>query len=67
MSDREISTVNEQLTGFLDAMYDAGVNIEMISTSEIKITLLIPRKDIDEAMIAVHDKFKIASVNMRKD
>ena len=52
---------------FFEAMYDAGVNIEMISTSEIKITLLIPRKDIDEAMIAVHDKFKIASVNMRKD
>ncbi len=51
---------------FFEAMYDAGVNIQMISTSEIKITLLIAEKDIEEAMIAVHDKFKLASVNMRK-
>lgn len=52
---------------FFEAMYDAGVNIQMISTSEIKITVLIAQKDIDEAMVAVHDKFKIASVNMRRD
>ncbi len=51
---------------FFEAMYDAGVNIQMISTSEIKITLLVAEKDIEEAMIAVHDKFKLASVNMRK-
>lgn len=52
---------------FFEAMYDSGVNIQMISTSEIKITVLIAEKDIDAAMIAVHDKFQIASVNMRKD
>lgn len=52
---------------FFEAMYDAGVNIQMISTSEIKITVLISEKDIDTAMIAVHDKFKNASVNMRKN
>ena len=51
---------------FFEAMYDANVNIQMISTSEIKITVLIPRDDIDVAMKAVHDKFKMASVNMRK-
>ena len=51
---------------FFEAMYDAGVNIQMISTSEIKITVLIAREDIDVAMKAVHDKFKMASVNMRK-
>lgn len=51
---------------FFEAMYDAGVNIQMISTSEIKITVLINRDDIDVAMKAVHDKFKMASVNMRK-
>ena len=51
---------------FFEAMYDAGVNIQMISTSEIKITLLIAQEDIEEAMIAVHDKFKKASVHMRK-
>ena len=47
---------------FFEAMYDAGVNIQMISTSEIKITVLIAKDDVD----AVHDKFKMASVNMRK-
>ena len=51
---------------FFEAMYDANVNIQMISTSEIKITVLIPRDDVDVAMKAVHDKFKMASVNMRK-
>ncbi|MFV0313613.1 MAG: aspartate kinase [Anaerotignum sp.] len=52
---------------FFEAMYDAGVNIQMISTSEIKITVLIAEKDIDVAMVAVHDKFKNASVDMRKN
>ena len=51
---------------FFEAMYDAGVNIQMISTSEIKITVLIEKDDVDAAMVAVHDKFKMASVNMRK-
>lgn len=51
---------------FFEAMYDAGVNIQMISTSEIKITVLISKDDVDAAMIAVHDKFKLESVNMRK-
>ena len=51
---------------FFEAMSDAGVNIQMISTSEIKITVLIAKDDVDAAMVAVHDKFKMASVNMRK-
>lgn len=51
---------------FFEAMYDAGVNIQMISTYEIKITVLIAKDDVDAAMVAVHDKFKMASVNMRK-
>ena len=51
---------------FFEAMYDAGVHIQMISTSEIKITVLIAKDDVDAAMVAVHDKFKMASVNMRK-
>ena len=45
---------------FFEAMYDAGVNIQMISTSEIKITVLIAKDDVDAAMVAVHDKFKMA-------
>ena len=40
-----------------EALYDAGINIKMISTSEIKITALINRDYVDQAMRAVHDKF----------
>jgi aspartate kinase len=40
-----------------EALYEAGVNINMISTSEIKISVLIDARDVDKAQIAVHDKF----------
>ena len=40
-----------------EALYDANINIQMISTSEIKISVLIARKDADRAVAAVHDAF----------
>lgn len=40
-----------------EALYDGGVNIKMISTSEIKISVLIDVNDADRAQICVHDKF----------
>ncbi len=40
-----------------EALSDAGINIHMISTSEIKISVLIDEKYADEAVIAVHNKF----------
>ena len=40
-----------------EALYDCGVNISMISTSEIKISVLIDKKNKEKAMVAVHDKF----------
>lgn len=51
---------------FFEALYDAGVNISMISTSEIKISVLIDENEIDAAMNSVHDKFKEATASMRK-
>lgn len=42
-----------------EALFDAGVNIEMISTSEIKITVLINQNQVEAAMNAVHDKFAV--------
>lgn len=39
------------------ALSDAGINIKMISTSEIKISVIIERKDADAAVSAVHDEF----------
>lgn len=43
-----------------EALYNARININMISTSEIRITVLVNEKDIDKAMIAVHDGFDLA-------
>ena len=40
-----------------EALYDAKVNIRMISTSEIKVSVLIDEADSDIAMKAVHLKF----------
>ena len=40
-----------------EALADANINIQNISTSEIKISVLIDEKDADRAVIAVHDKF----------
>ncbi|MGM9616689.1 aspartate kinase [Butyricicoccus sp.] len=40
-----------------EALSDAQVNIRMISTSEIKISVLINEDEAQRAMRAVHDKF----------
>ena len=40
-----------------EALFDAGINIHMISTSEIKISVLIDSKYADKAVSAVHDAF----------
>lgn len=40
-----------------EALYDANININMISTSEIKISVLVSREDADKAVQVIHDKF----------
>lgn len=40
-----------------EALYNAGINIRMIATSEIRITVLIDEEDVEKAMRAVHDQF----------
>jgi aspartate kinase len=40
-----------------EALYDAKVNISMISTSEIKVSVLVDEHDADRAMQFIHDKF----------
>lgn len=39
------------------ALYDADINIHMISTSEIKISVLLDEADANQAVQAIHDKF----------
>jgi aspartate kinase len=40
-----------------EALYDAKVNINMISTSEIKVSVLVNEADADRAVQAIHAKF----------
>ena len=43
-----------------ECLYNENININMIATSEIRITVLIPEKDALRAMNAVHDAFVLA-------
>ncbi|HCW80259.1 MAG TPA: aspartate kinase [Ruminococcaceae bacterium] len=40
-----------------EALYEANINIHMISTSEIKISVLIDCKNADQAVSVIHEKF----------
>ena len=44
-------------TKMFEALYDAQINIQMISTSEIKVSVLIDEDDADNAVKAIHEKF----------
>lgn len=43
-----------------EALYDAGINIRMIFTSEIRVTVLVDEKYADKAMNVIHEKFGLA-------
>ncbi|GLB30794.1 aspartokinase [Lacrimispora amygdalina] len=43
-----------------EALYNADINIKMIATSEIRITVLIHEEDVNRAMRTVHDAFDLA-------
>lgn len=45
-----------------EALYDVGVNIKMISTSEIRVTVLIDEIHVEKAMNAVHEKFLLSQL-----
>ena len=40
-----------------EALYNAGINIHMISTSEIKVSVLVDKCDADTAVQVIHDRF----------
>jgi aspartate kinase len=46
---------------FFSALADAGVNVEMISTSEIRISVVCRDTDLDTAVRAVHDAFELGA------
>jgi aspartate kinase len=44
---------------FFGALAEAGVNIEMISTSEIRISVVVDENDVGMAVAAVHEAFEL--------
>ena len=42
-----------------EALFNYGININMISTSEIRITVLVEESEIDKAVRAIHEKFDL--------
>ena len=44
---------------FCEALRDGGINIELISTSEIRITVIIREDDVEVAARAIHEKFEL--------
>jgi aspartate kinase len=44
---------------FFSALAESGVNIEMISTSEIRISVIVRAADVDAAVSAVHKAFEL--------
>ena len=40
-----------------EALFSAGINISMISTSEIKVSVLMEERDADHAVQVIHDRF----------
>jgi len=46
---------------FFSALADAGVNVEMISTSEIRISVVCRDTDLDVAVRSVHDAFELGT------
>jgi aspartate kinase len=46
---------------FFGALAEAGVNIEMISTSEIRISVVVDENDVAGAVEAAHQAFSLGS------
>ena len=58
-----VGTGIQSAPGFAARMFrtlsDAGINIEMISTSEIRITCIIPEDRVADAVRALHKAFEL--------
>ena len=48
-------------SGMFETLSNLGINIKMISTSEIKISCLVDKADANKAVKALHDEFDLGS------
>lgn len=51
-------------SGMFEALAEAQINIKMISTSEIKISVLVDKSNADKAVQAIHAKFFVAEQSL---
>jgi aspartate kinase len=42
-----------------EALADAGINLEIISTSSIRISCVVRAEDVENAVRAIHDRFEL--------
>lgn len=54
-----IQTAHGYAARMFRALYDAGINIELISTSEIRLTCIIDAEKVPDAVRALHDAFEL--------
>jgi aspartate kinase len=52
---------------FFSLLADANINIEMISTSEIKVSCVIKREDVDRAVRILHAGFNLGGEGPRSE
>jgi aspartate kinase len=45
-----------------EALADAGINIEIISTSSIRVSCVVPRADAERAVNVIHERLKLSDV-----
>ncbi len=72
-SEREIAKVSVVGAGMksnpgvaaaiFEALADAGINIEIISTSSIRVSCVVPAADCDRAVNVIHERLKLADVD----
>ncbi len=54
-----IQTAHGYAARMFRALFDAGINIELISTSEIRLTCIIDAEKVPDAVRALHDAFQL--------
>lgn len=59
-----ITGSSEVAARLFGALYDLGINIQMISTSEIKISCIINEEDGTRALNHVHDRFNLDKIDI---
>lgn len=53
--------------GMFEALSEAGINIELISTSAIRISCVIREEDVEEAVRVLHDRFELSDEDVIRE